>query len=194
MMTISLSVLALLTVVSSPGPDAQADYLQEKPVRFYLTPEILGLGGRAELPSDGSDGMLLRIAGIDLKWRRLRVGTSFIEAGYGIGSLSLLPVRLGYTIWEKPRRYLRTFYGMAPEFYLLATATLWPRNGQAPPYDKFVGHAEVRAAADVFGVGLDVGAGLVARYGSTFTSPPYRWAVRPAMDARIKLGVTNFGL
>jgi hypothetical protein len=167
---------------------------QAEPSRLYLTPEILGLGGRAELPSDGSDYSSLRIAGVDLKWRRLRVGTSFIEAGYGVGSISLLPVRLGYTLWERPRRYLRAFYGMTPEFYLQTTVTVWPRNGEAPPYDRFVGHAEVRAAADIFGIGLDVGAGLVARYGNTFTSASYRWAVRPAIDARLKLGVASFGL
>ena len=185
---ICLALAGMLLV----GTGVQA--AQAEPTRLYLTPEIFSYGGRAELPSDGSDGTLLRIASIDLKYRRLRAGTSLIEAGYGIGSLSLLPVRLGYTIWEKPRRYLGTLAGMVPEFYLQATATLWPKNGRTPPYDRFVGHTEVRAAADIFGVGLDVGVGLVGRYGSTFTSTSYSWAVRPTMDARIKLGVTNFGL
>jgi hypothetical protein len=193
MMALSLSMVALLTVVSVQRSGAQAGYLQEEPARLYLTPEIFSYGGRAGPSTDNGDFTAFRIASVDLKYWRLRAGTSLVEAGYSSGSLSVLPVRLGFTIWERPRRYLWKLYGMAPEFYLQTTATLWPVNGDLPPHDEFVGHAEVRAAADIFGVGLDVGAGVAAVYGSSFNSTPYKWTVHPAIDARLELGVTNFG-
>jgi hypothetical protein len=62
-----------------------------------------------------------------------------------------------------------------------------------PPTEDFVGHAELRAAADIFGLGVDVGAGVVARHVTQGPPVPYRWVVKPVIDARVRLGVTNFG-
>ena len=193
MLTRTLSALVLLATVALPGP-AQADNLPEEASSLYLTPEVFGYGGLAGPSTDNTDFTTFRIASVDLKYRRLRIGTSLVEAGYSSGALSVLPVRLGYTVWQRPRHYLWKLSGMVPELYLQTTATLWPKNGDAPPYDKFIGHAEVRVAADVFGVGVDVGTGVAAVYGSSFTSTLYKWAIRPFIDARLRLGVTNFGL
>jgi hypothetical protein len=49
--------------------------------------------------------------------------------------------------------------------------------------------------ADLFGVGLDVGVGVAALYTSQFGPPQYiyDWQINPVLDARLKIGVTNFG-
>lgn len=179
--TAALVLLLLLGLSSAGAQDLFGSQNVEAP-KSYITPEVFGYG------------TTFRIGGIDIRYWRLRLGTSLLEAGYTSWSIQPLPVRLGFTIWQRPHCYGGNFYGMLPEVYVQATASSWLWRIDPPPYDSIIGHAELRVGADFFGVGLDAGVGVGALY-ATGLGPPYvyRWQVNPVIDARLKIGVTNFG-
>ena len=192
-MAFAFSLLISLSSFVPAMPGGQAEYGNEETPSFYITPEVFGFGVAHPLSHGFGEGSTFRIGGIDMQYWRVRVGTSLLEAGYSGWSMSVLPVRLGFTLWRRPQKYLWQLYGMLPEVYIQTTTTLWPWRIDPPPYDSIISHTELRAAADIFGVGLDVGAGVSARYRCIGHPVPYKWEVYPVVDARVRLGVTNFG-
>jgi hypothetical protein len=194
------AVLALLTAsVAFATNYVFAGGDQEETPQSFVTLEIFSIGPKTQF--EGGWPTTFRLVSVDLRWWRIRGGISLGEFGYGYGGTTFLslPVRAGFTLWQQPRIYLGYLYGMVPEVYLQASITpseqaIWSID--PPPTTLFIGHAELRAAADIYGVGIDIGAGAGAhrtRIGSSGQSWTTHWYVGPVFDARVRLLVTNFG-
>jgi hypothetical protein len=133
-------------------PGGQVGYGDEETPSFYLTPEIVSFGLQNRFDKNTSGPLTVRVASLDARWWRIRAGASLVEVGYSSWSWSLLPVRLGFTLWQRPQRYLWRLHGMLPEVYAQATAAVGLFRISPPPTEDFVGHAELRAATDMFGL------------------------------------------
>jgi hypothetical protein len=198
-----LAVLALLA--TSVGGAFETNYMfaernQDEIPQSFITLEIFSIGPKTTFA--GGWPTTFRLISLDARWWRIRGGISVGEFGYGYGGTTFLsmPVRVGLTLWQRPMNYVGCLWGMLPEVYLQASATpseqaIWSID--PPPTTLFIGHAELRAAADMYGVGIDVGAGVGAhrtRIGSSGEYWTTHWYVGPVLDARVRLLVTNFGL
>lgn len=94
---------------------------------------------------------------LDIEWHRLRLGVSAFEL---YGGASVLPVRIGCTIFDRPRNYGGRLFGKLPEVYVQAAVhhSIW---NDPPPYYN-AGELSVAAAVDYFGVGAVARVGVVA--------------------------------
>lgn len=190
-----LAVLALLSasVAGAFETDySMSDYGPTEEPQLFVTPSLLDLGLGAQ------KGLIVRLINLDAQWWRIRGGISLGEFGYGATYTTFLtmPVRAGFTIWQRPVWYTGRLYGMVPEVYVQGSASLdiWTIDG--PPADLFIGHAELRGALNSYGVGIDVGVGVAAvktRWGSSGQNETISWGVGPALDACVRLGVGNLG-
>jgi len=189
-----LVVIALLAsfAVAFETDYSMSEYQALEEPQFFITPTLLDIG------IGGNRGVVGRILSLDLQWWRMRAGISLGELGYGSHTTFLnMPVRAGFTIWQRPVRYTGRLYGMVPEIYVQGSYAIGIWSIDPPPTDLSISHAEARAAVDFYGVGIDVGIGAAAvktRWGSSGQSWTDQWAVVPTLDARVRLAVGNFGL
>jgi hypothetical protein len=106
-----------------------------------LTPTAVGTG-----PSVG------------VEFRHVRAGFAIFDANY-YSILSLLPLSIGYTIYERPVCYWGRLYGRLPEVCVKATAR-FVDGFDPPPYIPFVGTLEAVCSADFYGLGLSGSIGM----------------------------------
>lgn len=174
-MKTALKASAVLLVVSTSIGIAQwSPKKQDKRPSRFLNVELLSVGG-----SPMWYGANLLSATLMLG--RFRLGTTLLESNSRLTSTA--PLRVGYSISRAPHKYL-AFYGMVPDLYVEASAYVlnWGLGGDAatPP----TGRLALFYAMDYYGLGAQVGFGLVANVD---------W-VEPVLDARLRLLTTNFGL
>jgi len=190
------SLAAVLAAAPPFSPGGANGYSSELTPGSYATLDLFDAGVKTSL--EGGFPATIRLLSLDLRWWRLRAGISLGEFGYGTRTTFLtIPARAGFTLWQRPRNYVGSLYGMLPEIYLQGSGSLTIWTVDAPPTALFVGHAELRAAADLYGLGVDVGAGVgfqrtqEARHS---LPGPILWHVGPVFDARVHVAIANFGI
>ena len=137
-----------------------------------------------------------RLLSLSVGYSKFRAGTSLFVGLMGLGladasgnpNSSVLPIKVGYTLWQRPVRYSRTgtFQGMFPD--VSAEAELYWLNGFLDGPTPVSGKAGICAEVDRFGLGA--GAELAVFY----NIESYRGlhAVVPSASLYLRL-VTNLG-
>jgi hypothetical protein len=129
---------------------------------------------------------------VTLKYGRLRVGTSVVEVPGVPFTYSILPVHVGWTLYERAARY-GLLHGMVPEVYAEAEAYWKNRNYDwngtyvRPPAGKLALCLEI----DRYCVGAGAEVGCLAW--RTIAEPDAGLHFGPAASVYVRL-VTNFGL
>ena len=148
-------MLALAVPASVLGPDAV-------PNRFVKA-EALDLG--FFIQTEGWGGLNIRLAKASLVFGRVRAGISFIDAYEVIddwGSDFMLPLHVGFTIWENPKRTW-AWCSFVPDVYLEGSGSLWNTGSYAPEPLRFRYEPAVRLAVccdfDYYGLGIGLDAG-----------------------------------
>jgi len=137
---------------------------QNRKPDLYVQFDALSFGGGVKRPYSDSARpfeatVIVTLAYFGLEFHHVRAGFGLLDAGY-FGTISFLPMSVGYTVYEKPVRQWGRLYGMEPEVYLRAT-TRFDNGLDHPPYIPFVGTLEAVCLGSYFGVGLSAEAGIV---------------------------------
>ncbi len=126
---------------------------------------------------------------IDVEWWKLRFGVSATEVFlYGA---SILPLRAGFTIIDRPHNYAGRLFGKTPEVYAQFKAH-WAVWYDPPPYVNGV-CAEVVAAIDRYGVGLSASAGVAGYWSSYSAGDAGQFSLRPYVGIHVRLGTLCAG-
>ena len=192
-----VALLALALAVSG----ARAMEVQQ-PAGVWLTPEVLSLGGCSGTTI--FNGNTFRLASVDLTYGRLRFGTSLLDGGYSSWSeVAVLPVRVGITLWQQPRRYVGKVYGMTPAVSLQANTAPWLPWAGGQSYNRFVGQTAAQFNMNIYGMAFEVGAGvevlnqpdyLIHLAHDEYSTGPFRWSVGPLLEMRVGFGVASIRL
>lgn len=169
--------LALLSLFALFGPVLARPAAEDGQFRFRA--ELLSLGvealnfPRSRFYEPGIRGRIFAEGPtVSCEWHRVRVGISGARMPFDYLDEELptiLPVHVGYTIWERPRNYAGRLLGKVPEIYVQAS----PEWGST---DFFGWRVEAAAAIDLAGFGLTASAGVqrtldTAPYSGPFISP-----------------------
>ena len=193
----TLALLTTLVAVAPASPVAVEDFAPRTDtlnIRFEAYSQNISLYhiGRGPFVNDDDWGGMT-IFGLEAEWRRLRLGLAWYEDVPGTNSAGFLPVRLGYTIWRRPVGYVWKLQGMVPEVYGRFTAYLAPMEPEQPSIEtlRVAGRAEIVAAVDMLGVGMDVSVGALAVSAKTAYEGHGIWRdasrLTPTVDVRFRL-------
>jgi hypothetical protein len=168
--------------VESPDPAYQPP--------LSVTLELAGAGVAAGMPLAYPVFGNLLYAGIE--YYHVRAGLSLIDGQYG-PVFTLLPISVGYTVYERPVHYWGQLYGRMPEVYVKATARVINVYFDPPPSFPFIGTLEAVGAVDCYGVGLSASVGLYYEVNGAYCPHPAVHYVKPFVSAQIHLPIVRIG-
>ena len=126
---------------------------------------------------------------VDVEWRKLRFGVSAMEVF--LPGLSVMPMRAGFTIIDRPHNYAGRLFGKTPEVYAQFKAH-WAVWFDPPPY-VHGGCIEVVAAIDRYGLGLSASAGVISYWSSYSAGEAGQFSLLPYVGIRLRLGTLCAG-
>jgi hypothetical protein len=134
-----------------------------------------------------------RVLHLGVEVHRFRAGIALADGTTSSYEASILPVTLGYTLYEQPARITGRMYGKRRELYVEASARWAFTNYGYPPYVLYAGVLEVVGSAD-YGAGVSAAVGLeYARMeGYPFGNPNYS-ELHPFIGLRLQLPVLRVG-
>ena len=193
--------LGLLLLMTSSVSAFETDYAlavrdpDETPQLFFRA-ELIGIGpgaARWEYTKSVEATVLADAPHVEVEFHRVRAGLSLVD-GFYTAAISVLPMSLGYTIYERPVRYWDRLYGRIPEVYVKATARFFSSNLDPPPSYPFIGTVEAVGAVDCYGLGLSASVGLVYTVvGAVGNVYPETRSICPFVGAQIHLGLARIG-
>jgi hypothetical protein len=143
------------------------------------------LGGRADA----------RVLHLGVEVHRFRAGITLMDFTSSTYDACLLPVTLGYTLYEQPVRITGSMYGKRRELYVEATAR-WDflfLHTTYPPDALYAGTLELVGSADYL-AGASAAVGLeYARVGGYPIGEPDYSELRPFIGLRLQLPVLRVG-
>ncbi|MCX6844712.1 MAG: hypothetical protein NTX53_20815 [candidate division WOR-3 bacterium] len=195
--------LGLLLLMTSSVSAFETDYAlamrdpDETPQIFFHA-ELIGIGPGACLwkdnPSDSpfEPTVLMTAPYVGVEFHRARAGFGLFDGAY-YAAFSVLPISIGYTIYERPVRYWGRLYGKVPDVYVKATAR-FANWSDPPPEIPFIGTMEAVCAVDCYGLGIGASVGLVytivGPYGSVYAGRRYLY---PFAGVQVHLGLARIG-
>ena len=141
------------------------------------------------------------IGSFEAEWRRARLGIAVARTVSEVDALSILPLSVGYTIWQRPNNYAGRLFSHVPEVYARLTAD-WASGSivdqfmDNPSHSLTAGTLDLVAALDGFGGGLSLSAGVAASIDSArYSRPDSRSSlfVTPFVAARIRIPTFTAG-
>lgn len=189
-------VLALLVTVAAAVGSGFGDPA-EPAGRLLLRTELFSWSALAargrDLPGffGGNPTGILRV---DLDWNRVRVGTSLGEQVPGFDADGFLPVRLGYSIWERPRPVTWRYVAFVPELRAEATGWYWTDAGYGGLRIPFAARLDWVLGMDFAGWGADLTAGILTAQYERYVSRDRLWLKQSftAATAGIRLRAITF--
>lgn len=163
----------------------------------YLELELLrvGIGGLGWWRPESFLGPRAeaRVLHLGVEVHRFRAGIALADGTTTSYEGSILPVSVGYTLYEQPTRIAGRLYGKRRELYIEATARWAFTSYMSPPYVLYGGTLEAVGSAD-YGAGASVAVGLEFTRKSSYTSgsPAYN-EFHPYIGLRLQLPVLRVG-
>jgi hypothetical protein len=125
--------------------------------------------------------------GVHVEWNRFRLGTAIADWPVGWFATSLLPLQLGYTIWNHPGRYVGRIGGMVPEVAAELSVDWWnPAGG----WDRMpvAARTALSVGADILGVGIKASAGVIFIQYLNGHNTNYGWVEHHGFSPSLELG------
>jgi len=133
-----------------------------------------------------------------VEWNRFQFSTTPYERITGWFAYSYFPIRVGYTIWERPVGYVWRAEGLVPEVAAELTVYWW--NEGPGKWDRvpIAGRADIVVGVDMLGTGLSLSAGVLGirtldghhGHGIWHTSQ----GLSPNVELRLRIGTFAFDL
>jgi hypothetical protein len=201
-------LLCLTALVAACGAQdwlAGDDYAPDN--RMRLRVELYSLSGSIVHGSagwaDGPDDGLIDWGGdatlrAEFCWNQIRLSTASEERLVGWAAWTRLPIRVGYTIWERPVGVIWRNEGVVPDVRAELTAYWW--NEGLTEWDRvpLAGRADIVAGVDMLGVGVELAAGVVGIQTKDGHLGQGIWYERhgfsPNLELRLRFGTYAFDL